>query len=59
MLVRTPTTPNPNAAGFEEWTFGLDVGSATSVEYAIAYTADGQTYWDNNFGDNYTSVISP
>lgn len=53
------TTPNPNAAGFEEWTFGLDVGSASSVEYAISYTADGQTYWDNNFGDNYRSVLSP
>jgi hypothetical protein len=53
------STLNPNAAGFEEWTFGLDVGNASSVEYAIAYTADGQTYWDNNFGDNYTSVISP
>ena len=52
------TTENPSALGFEAWTFGLDVGSATSVEYAIAYTADGQTYWDNNFGDNYVSVIT-
>lgn len=24
-------------------------------EYAIKYIADGQTYWDNNFGTNYTS----
>lgn len=53
------STTNPNAAGFEEWRFGLDVGNASSVEYAIAYTTGGQTYWDNNFGDNYTSVISP
>lgn len=45
---------NPNAYGFEEWTFALDVGTATQVAYAISYTVNGQTYWDNNFGHNYT-----
>ena len=23
------------------------------MEFAICYTVDGETYWDNNFGDNY------
>lgn len=45
--------PNPNTMGFEEWNFQLDVGSANQVEYAISYTVNGQTYWDNNFGRNY------
>lgn len=44
---------NPNAMGFEEWNFQLDIGSASQVEYAISYTVNGQTYWDNNFGRNY------
>lgn len=48
-----PTT-NPNALGVEEWNFALDVGTATQVKYAISYTVNGQTYWDNNFGANYT-----
>lgn len=48
---------NPNTLGFEEWNFKLDVGSATQVEYAIAYIVNGQTYWDNNLGRNYSSRI--
>lgn len=48
---------NPNALGAEEWTFGLDVSGGSTVEYAIAYTVDGQTYWDNNFGHNYRATL--
>lgn len=48
---------NPNALGFEEWNFKLDVGTASQVEYAIAYSVNGQTYWDNNLGRNYYSRI--
>lgn len=29
--------------------------SSLGVEYAIKYVADGQTFWDNNNGANYTS----
>ena len=32
----------------------LDVSNADKVDYAISYTVDGQTYWDNNGGINYT-----
>lgn len=49
------TIANPNAMGFEEWSFSLDIGTANQVEYAISYTVNGQTYWDNNFGRNYYS----
>ncbi|QUH30305.1 carbohydrate-binding protein [Vallitalea guaymasensis] len=31
----------------------------SSGEYAIGYTVDGVTYWDNNFGDNYSFSPSP
>ena len=49
---------NPNQYGFEEWTFGINTGTATKVQYAIAYAVNGQTYWDNNFGQNYSVTIS-
>jgi len=48
----------------EEWTFSVTLGTAPvgqdidplDVEFAIKYTVNGQTYWDNNNGQNY--VIS-
>ncbi len=44
----------PNAFGTERWSFERELDYyAGSVEFAIAYTVDGQTYWDNNFGQNY------
>jgi len=50
--------PNPNGYGFEEWTYVLDAGTqAGQLEYAIAYLVNGQTYWDNNFGRNYTMTL--
>lgn len=48
---------NPNSYGFEEWSFTLDVGTASQVEYAIAYNANGLTVWDNNFGRNYKTLL--
>ncbi len=51
---------NPSPAGFEIWSYYMDVGSANQVEYAIKYKVDGQTYWDNNFGRNYrTTLLRP
>lgn len=52
------SAPNPNAYGFEEWSFNLDCGSAATVTYAISYTVGGQTYWDNNFGQDYTTRLT-
>ena len=49
---------NPNQYGFEEWSFNLNIGTASQVDYAIEYVVNGQTYWDNNFGLNYHSNIT-
>lgn len=51
------SVPNPNHQGFEEWRYALDVGTASKVEYAIKYTVNNSTYWDNNFGSNYATHI--
>lgn len=39
-------------SSIESWQF--DVPTIEPFEYAISYTAAGTTYWDNNFGENYT-----
>ncbi|RFA26601.1 hypothetical protein CAI21_16705 [Alkalilimnicola ehrlichii] len=49
---------NPNPYGFEEWVYELKLDGATTVEYAISYTVNDQTYWDNNFGRNYVETIN-
>jgi len=44
--------------GLEKWNFSIDFPvSAQSVELAVGYTVDGQTYWDNNLGANYRFVL--
>jgi hypothetical protein len=48
---------NPNAAGFEVWNYTLNVGGANEVAYAIRYVVNGETHWDNNFGQNYRTNI--
>lgn len=51
-------TPQPNVMGFEEWDFRIpDVGPGSTIKYAIAYTVNGVTYWDNNNGINYTTTF--
>lgn len=53
-------TPQPNTMGFEEWDFRLpDVGIGSTIKYAVSYTVNGQTYWDNNNGLNYTTTFVP
>ncbi|GMQ58473.1 carbohydrate-binding protein [Vallitalea sediminicola] len=40
----------------ELWSFdiyGLDDYQWNNYHFAISYTVNGVTYWDNNFGDNY------
>ncbi len=46
---------NPNAYGVERWFFNVPGELATLVTFAVVYTINGQTYWDNNFGQNYTA----
>lgn len=51
-------TPNPNPMGFEEWFFTLDLSTGTQVKYAVSYTVNGVTYWDNNNGLNFTANLN-
>lgn len=52
----------PNANNAEVWSFYTDgdeaqTTEADTVEFAVKYTVDGATYWDNNFGYNYSIEI--
>jgi hypothetical protein len=39
----------------EYWSFAVDLDpNATRVDFALAYTANGTTYWDNNASQNYS-----
>nr|WP_246490804.1 carbohydrate-binding protein [Chitinivorax tropicus] len=51
-------TTNPNPAGFEVWSYVLDVGAATAVEYAVRYQVNGQIYWDDNGGQNHQARLT-
>lgn len=39
----------------ERWntTLSLDADKMDEFQYCISYQVNGQTYWDNNFGENY------
>ena len=44
--------------GTELWSTDIQVPASNSspanIQYAIKYEVNGQTYWDNNFGQNYS-----
>ncbi len=44
-----------NKDGTEVWDAQLTVNGSNlkNFEYCLSYTANGKTYWDNNFGENY------
>jgi hypothetical protein len=43
-------------SGVEGWRFGFNVtGTPKKIEFAIKYTVNGATYWDNNFRNNYSA----
>lgn len=49
----------PNANGVKWWTLSSSNAAhqnttASQVKYAISYKVNGVTYWDNNYGLNYT-----
>lgn len=45
---------SPNVHNIERWTAFLTGNLTQSIRFAVRYTVDGQTYWDNNFGQDYT-----
>jgi hypothetical protein len=54
------SVPSPNDHNVEVWADWdhLDVGSeSTEMKYFIEYIVDGQTYYDNNFGQDYTIML--
>lgn len=47
------TTSSDNIDDY--WNFNVSVpNTVNQVQYAVSYTVNGVTYWDNNFGSNYT-----
>jgi hypothetical protein len=44
---------SPNVKGVERWQAHIPAVPGTSLQFAVRYTVGGQTYWDNNFGQNY------
>lgn len=45
-----------DSTGFERWSASFSVPFANSISYALSYKVNGVTYWDNNFGENYTLI---
>ncbi|MDT8718502.1 hypothetical protein IAI10_17695 [Clostridium sp. 19966] len=39
--------------GYEIWSFNLALNDNSSLQFAIKYESNGETYWDNNYGKNY------
>lgn len=52
---RAQATYQYSPSGYEYWTLAMPVNAgAAEIELAVSYTVNGRTYWDNNFGRNYT-----
>lgn len=45
-----------DSTGFERWSVSFSIPIANKISYALSYKVNGQTYWDNNFGENYTMI---
>ncbi|KZS39357.1 hypothetical protein AWE51_12505 [Aquimarina aggregata] len=47
------TSPNP--FNVERWTGSVTINEEVDdIEYAVVYKVNGQQYWDNNYGQNYS-----
>ena len=42
------------SGNLESWNFSVTIPSGATVSYCFCYTVNGVSYWDNNFGRNYT-----
>ncbi|GAA4276875.1 carbohydrate-binding protein [Aquimarina mytili] len=46
---------SPNQFDIDKWETSVRVdANVSSIEYAVVYKVNGQEYWDNNYGKNYT-----
>lgn len=46
---------SPNSFNVERWTGSVTINEEVDdIEYAVVYKVNGQQYWDNNYGQNYS-----
>lgn len=46
---------SPNSNNIERWTTSIDLpNKVQQVEYVLKYIVNGTTFWDNNYGENFT-----
>ena len=50
---------NPNQYGVAVWKGWLRIGQAFRLQYSICVERNGQVYWDNNQGKNYSLSREP
>ncbi len=50
---------NPNQYGTAVWKGWVKIGQAFRLQYSIVLERDGQSYWDNNYGKNYSISRDP
>jgi len=50
---------NPNQYGVAIWKGWLRIGQAFRVQYSISVERNGQIFWDNNHGKNYSLSHEP
>ena len=53
----------PNANNMEVWSFltrgpEAQTTSADMVQFAVKYTVNGETYWNNNNGANFIATVA-
>jgi hypothetical protein len=53
-LQSLPPASTPHQVNSESWQIVAPVGVGATGQYAALYTVEGTTYWDNNFGLNYS-----
>ncbi len=50
--------PINSTTDFERWVATFAIPVTNKLVYALSYKVNGQTYWDNNFGTNYTLLLN-
>jgi len=49
-----PPFGSPNQVNAELWAISAPVGAGKNGQFAVFYGVNGSTFWDNNFGLNYS-----
>jgi Carbohydrate/starch-binding module (family 21) len=49
-----PPTGAPHQVNAQLWELSTSIGTGNHGQFAAFYTVNGVTYWDNNFGMNYS-----